>query len=521
MAKRARCSRFFRGYLVIAACGLVTSGGAALAAGDTPDATIDTAQRLIKRAVAATKDDVLAKNPDAGQILTALRTAQDPTLVPIFNKIRKSTVPENQVFGMVATAIISKDPKGVDLKLIFASKDQSMAGAAIASLIDAQVLTLEQLTQLMNDAPDASQRAMAAGELNARKELKDRTALKTLLNDPKEIVRYYVAVSMLDSKDAGEISSALAVLKKLAADHDLRQAPVQALMLVRVQKENLQAAVPWAAQIAADEANDEGLRYTALSSLLTLKSPEGPSILGDMLQKQTETAQQVKLGLISTEFADQLKPATLGPLVKSKSSLVHTIGSLAEKAAGRPDGVESQALLSLLKEGHPIVLDWALAFSDRTDPERRLMLRTAVINQATIVDNQRERDYERAVLAAEKILNEDGPAGRKAVVALLKSDNRAVVEATLAGIYRSKGQNQSELVMPIWDGLTRITSMEMAANYAALILAREGHKEPLNWLHDMVAGGSAQGPGFRALAGWYYAKLKGQADALLNYVLAD
>ena len=104
---------------------------------------------------------------------------------------------------------------------------------------------------------------------------------------------------------------------------------------------------------------------------------------------------------------------------------------------------------------------------------------------------------------------------------LLKSDNRAVVEAVLAGIYRSTAENQSELVTPIWDGLTKTSSTETAANYAALILARDGHKEPLVWLPGMVAGGTVQGQGFRALAGWYYTKLRGQTAALIKYATTN
>src|SRR6185312_9706760 len=178
-----------------------------------------------------------------------------------------------------------KSSKNIDLKLMFTSKDQGMAGAAIASLIDAQLLTPEQLNQLLVDAPEASQRAMAAGELNHRNELKDRSVLRNMLKDPKETVRYYAAITLLDSKDPAEVADALAVLRKMADDHDLRQAPVQALMLVRTQKENLMAGIPWAAQLAADEQGDEGLRYTAVSALLTLKAPEGPPILGDMITK--------------------------------------------------------------------------------------------------------------------------------------------------------------------------------------------------------------------------------------------
>jgi len=516
-----------RAWMILAAAviGAVAAGGAetgaARGAGESTDSTMEQAQRLLTRAVAATKDQALFQNPDAGQVITALRTTQDKDLLPIFEKIRQSTVQENQVFGMVAGAIISNNAQNLDLKLIFASKDQGMAGAAIASLIDAQVLSVAQLKQVLADAPEASQRAMAAGDLNRQKELQDRSVLRGMLKDSKEIVRYYAAVTMLDGKDPAEVSDGLTVLKAMGESHDLRQAPVQALMLVRAQKEQLKAAAPWAAQLAADEQNDEGLRFTALCALLTMKSPEGPAILGDMLQKQKETAQQVKLGLIAVEFTEQLQAGSLAPLMASKSALVRSIGQIAQNAAGKAAGADNGALLALVKEGHPIILDWALAYSDRADDERRLMLRMAVIGQATIVDNQRERDYERAVLAAEKVLNEDGPAGRRAIASLLKSDNRAVVEAVLAGLYRSKAQNQSELVMPVWDGLTKTTSAETASNYAALILAREGHKEPLTWLPGMVAGAAAPGTGFRALAGWYYAKLKGQGDALLRAVVAE
>jgi hypothetical protein len=119
------------------------------------------------------------------------------------------------------------------------------------------------------------------------------------------------------------------------------------------------------------------------------------------------------------------------------------------------------------------------------------------------------------------MLNTDADAGRKTVAGLLQSDNRAVVEAVLAGIYRSRAKDQSELVMPIWAGLTKTTSTETAANYAALILARDGRKEPLTWLPGMVVGGTVQGPGFRALASWYYAKLQGQADSLIKNAIAD
>src|SRR5207248_947160 len=153
----------------------------------------------------------------------------------------------------------------------------------------------------------------------------------------------------------------------LSGEHMLKEAVVQAAMLVRVQTEKLPTGGPWASQIASDETFDEGLRYTALSTLLLLGSPDGPTVLADMIQKQRDAIQQVKLGLIALNYPDQLNPQVLKPLVESKSRLARSIGSLAQKAASKTDVTPS--LVALIKEGDPIVLDWSLAYSDPLDED--------------------------------------------------------------------------------------------------------------------------------------------------------
>src|SRR6202012_615304 len=102
----------------------------------------------------------------------------------------------------------------------------------------------------------------------------------------------------------------------------------------------------------------------------------------------------------------------------------------------------------------------------------------------------------------------------------LASSNRAVMESMMAGIYRSSVKDQSSLVMPVWETLRKTKGAEMATNYAALILAREGHAEATDWLSGMVMGATIQNPGFRVLAGWYYAKLQGKQQVLIQRVVA-
>ena len=498
---------------VIAMCSLFGTGVRAEDAGPT----LENAGNLLARAFKDAKDAPIGASHDSGLIISALRSSRDPDLLPLFDKLRQSSVPENQLYAMIAGIVITKDPKRLDIPMLLSARDPQLVASAVAALLEIDIVTNEQLEQILHDATDPTLKAMAVGELDFRKALKDRNEIRTLLQSDKDVVRYYAATILLEGDDAADNTAALKVLHDLAIAHNLRQAAVEAMMLVRIQKEGIKNAGPWVLEIAQDDDNDEGLRYTAVTTLLSLKHPEGPKVLASYIQKQRDTIQQVKLGLISLEFGPQLKPAMLEPIAQSHSELVSTIGKLSQDGASGRD--ITPGLVKLIKQGHPIVLDWALAYSDRAEANRRIDLLEAVIGQATIVDDVRGRDYERAVLAAEKLMGLDDNKGRPRAAALLTSTNRAVVESVMAGIYRSSAKDQSSLVMPVWESLRKTKGSEMSTNYAALILAREGHAEVTDWLSGMVMGATIQNPGFRVLAGWYYAKLLGKQQYLIQRVV--
>ncbi len=485
------------------------------------DVTLENAEQLLRRAFSQVGDTPVAQSPEAGPIIAALRSSKDKELLPLFLRMQKSTVPENQIYGMIAAVVVTKDPERLDLPLLLGARDQTLAQSAVATLIDTEQITTEQLLKIAQSTNDATLKAMAIGELDHRHALKDRSLLLALLGAEKNVVRYYAAVTILANPDTTDDAAALKALHDMTAEHDPRLAVVQAMMLVRVQKESIERAWPWVVQIATDdsEENDPGLRYTAVTTALALKRPEGVHVLEDLIQKDREVIDQVKLGLISLEFATALKAPMIEPIARSRSGLVSSIGLLAQQSSEGAD--ITGGLVKLIKEGHPIVLDWALVYSDRAEMDRRLDILAAIVNQATIVDDVRGRDYERAALAAEKLIENCGKDGRAMVESLLKSQNRAVVEAVLAGVYRSNSPDQSALVLPIWPALKSSAASQMAANYAALILAREGNKEAIPWLGSMVLGGTVQNQGLRGLAGWYYVKLEGAGDAVIKMILAQ
>ena len=516
----------------MALAGVVASAGIARA--QSADVTLETAERFLSRALAEVRNTSISSTRESAQVISALRSSHDAALAPVFDAMRKSSQVENQIYGMVAAAVLTKDATRIDVDLLIKTREPTLIGSAIATLIDASVITNEQLEKIMTGASDPAHRAMAAGELNHRGALKDRSILTSLLNNDKDVVRYYAAVSLLESPSAAtapggaggagvssnDTAAALAALHEMSDTHDLRQAPVQALMIVRAQKQTITAAAPWIAEIARDEKKEGGLRLTAVMALLILKNPAGPEILTNLIAQERDAVKQIKLGLISLEFAERLTPAALDPLVKSKTALARSVGTLAQHAARDRSADVTTGILKLIQDGQPIVMDWALIYSDRAAPDRRMAIRSALINASTIVDEQRGQDYERAAGAAQRAV-EDSAAGRRLVGSMLSSDNKAVVEACLAGIYRSEIADQSALVLPQFEHYMKAPHAETIANYATLILAREGHAEALAWLPNMVIGSTVQNPGFRALAGWYYAKLKGQSAAFLKTVLAN
>jgi len=459
----------------------------------------------------------LGSNRDASIIRSALRSSNDPDLAPIFAKLAASKS-DTQVFAMVSLALLTKDPAKLDLDKLLHASDENLIGSALASLVDDKVISNDQLTTIMKSAPDNVQRVMAASELLNRNALPDTTPLKEFLADSKDVVRYYSAVSLLQSKAPADQTAGLAALKDLTEKHDLRGLPVQGLMLMRCQKEKITTAAPWIESLAKDSQIDAGLRFTAVSTLLALKESSGPALLSDLIAESKEIGQQVKLGLIAIQYGKQLKPAQIEHLQASKSELVRSIALIGRSAAEGAD--VTPEVVKMLQLGHPIILNWSLGYSDGLSPENKLTIRRALIEQSTIVDEQRSTDFERAAVAAERIANDNTAAGRQLLATCLKSDNHAIVESVLVGLLRSNLRDTAELILPVWEGLAKKVTTQGSANYAALLLAREGRTEPLHVLAGMVQGGTVQNIGFRALAGWYYAKITHQTTPLLQRVLA-
>lgn len=473
-----------------------------------------------------------APSRDGARTVATLRATKEAELLPLFEKLAQHENAELARAGMISAAMITGESARLDLaKAIPAGDDKSPSNAIVAMLIESGVLSDAQLQEILSSSKDAVAKVMVASELVRRKATIDAGAIKDLMGDEKDEVRYYAALTLIEhagEKRPADVKLALETLNALSGKRLVNSVPVQMLMVVRVRKDKIGGALPWVEAVAKDEKldgvpNGPVLRRTALSTLMAMKHGSAGEVYGSLAKAQTDVIPQLELAMLAIEFPEGLKTDHMATFANSRSKLVRTLGGIAGQAVGGADF--SKDLLRLMKDGDPIVLKWALVYAEHAPEALRLPLRAAVVQQATIVDDQRKADFERAAMAAQAILEADTKEGHAALAEFLKSDNHAVVEATLAGLARSEKRSLAELVMPFWERFSARPSSNLtpAANYAALLLAREGKKEPRRWLAGMVQGGnlsSLQDLSFRVLAGWYYAKLGGEGEGLVKRVAA-
>jgi hypothetical protein len=509
---------------------------AAIGAGDPAaraeaDANIDTAQRIIALAPLDTRDGTLVR--------ITLKSLKDPALAPLFKKLRESKSENTRLDAMLALAISTKDTTQLDVKELLGIGDDQRIGAAIAQLIENETITNDQLKVVMDrENLDPGHRMLAASELSRRKALADHAILTRTLEreagnaNRYDIVRHYAAITLLESENAEENKAALKALMEMFEPRDRRLEQVQELMLYRVFKNKLKLAAPWVRAIAQDfnpNGDEEGhvsprLAMTAMATLLALNDPEGPKVLEQMIAVRREISDQLTLGLTAIEFADRLTPKAVAKLGERKlSKLVIAVSDTAKMAVEKKgEGKEvSDAVLALVQDGQPIVLNWALGYSATAPKDRQVTMRVALVNKSSILDDARETAYERAAIAANRLIEENGEEGRKEIAAILKGNNRGATEAALLGMMRAtNAKDLSSLIdAKNYQDWCKSSAMEYSANYATLILAREGKQEARDWLGGMLT--NVQNAGTRSVAAWYYVKLKGQEKAVLDKVVAE
>ncbi len=458
----------------------------------------------------------LAATSRGESILTDLRSTRDPALLPLFAQVQKSSSPALQLLGMVYANYVTRDPKTINIPNLLGNADPSLITPTIAELIETGTLSSRQLAAIADSAVQPAQRLMAASVLvDQHNKIGQKVATELLAAD-QPAVRYYAAMTLLRTADAALHKRGLAVLAKLVTDDSPRLVNSKLLLLARVRAQKITTALPWVAQMAQSRASDARIQRAAITTLLALKDKQGAGDLVAAIAHASGVINRIELAFLAIEFGKYLTAADVKPLAITSSPLLADLAKAVQEAAGGGD--PHTALVALVEQGQPIFLNWLLEYAKEPGTPHRLEYLKRIIKLGIVADNQRDLDYARAVLAAEYLAKSKEPAARKLLAELLQMPRGSAVEAVLAGMVRSNERNFSPLLLPLWHGLKH--RRHRVSDYAALLLAREGHARVLPQLAHAVMFELTRSRGFRAVAGWYYAKLTNSTNELLKNLQA-
>ena len=452
-------------------------------------------------------------NRHGAMVLGSLRSTRDAALTPYFLQISRSKDAMLQLTGLLDANYVSRNPAILNMHHFFSIPLPTLLTASLAMLIQYGNITNAQLASILKIAPQPSQRLLAAAALVTRKKYSAALPELTLLlasADPS--VRFYAAMTILETANAPAITKANAVLDGLATTHSPNMQHIKRSLLARTAVKKISAAIPWVTKIAADKKASTGTRRRAVMALLYLHAPGAGQQLENLIAHANGTIGRIELGLLAIQYGSQIKPASLQVLLKTHSPLQRDIARAAILAAEHKD--PTPAILHLIHQGQPLFLNWVYGYCRNPHAPHPLKLLASLVRYSTIVDGQRDVDYLRAVASAKRLANLDSPKARKLLAGFLRSANRGVVEASLSGMMQSKKTDFGILVAPLWPMLKKNHDHRIR-QYAAIVMARSGSKTGMSELRKIVLYNDRRTSGFRAMAGWYYLKLAGKSDQLL------
>ncbi len=446
-------------------------------------------------------------------VLGSLKSTADPDLTPYFLMVSRVQSPELRLIGLIDANAVSRNSKLIDIPKFLAIPIPRLIGPSLAVIIQSGSISSAQLAVVMNTAIDPSEKLMAASELVNRGQSSAAVkVLDQLTESPTDSIRYYAALTLLQFHSTRQNQLGLKLLMTLASRRALRLVDLKDALMARAAAQKIKAATTWAAQIARNSHNPWSLRRRAVQTLLVLDDSSAPAILDGMIRSAKGTIDKIELGLLALQYPHSVSPAVVRLLQHPDSPLLTGIVNTAAAAAAGKNPLPG--ILALIQQGQPIFLNWALAYAEPVHTAHRLTILQALIGYATTAGNANNTDFHRAIAAATLLANTNGGPERKILSANLNSPNAGIVEATLAGMIQSRHTNFAPLILPYWKQLLARDHRKIR-EFAAMELAREGHKVELPILRNIVLYALRRSDGFRAAAGWYYIKITGRGPSLL------
>lgn len=449
--------------------------------------------------------EAMLKDPKtANSTVAALRSADDPALVPLFEAMTRSDDKERRLFG-VAALHDARGKLAANSLIERVNYDQSMPirAEALARLIELDVLAAEHLAGAMK-IDDDNVKSLACRALVAKgKPELALPVLTTLATSKDEVTSALCQACLVGLGKTQYLDGLRRVMRDPATTPRLLGA-----LLGQIRRQKIASAASLALELANNETAPLALRVMAYETAAEVSS-SGAAGLNEAMSKTTNLALRVRLlGVLATRDDG-------GPYLAKLASGTDTVGVLSKFELARKTGgpTATPTVRAAIALEHPIALAYVL---DRAGQDANSLGAKADFYTPALLEFIRsveprplrmEKEHFLAAGATEQLVLIGTQAAIDGLQAILAEKSSAITRSVAAGLLRARKPASAKLMRPLLES----PYGELVVD-AALALGHFGNPAARPKLQEIISQAESHPPALVILASWYTLKIDKKTD---------
>ena len=447
----------------------------------------------------------MLKDPKtANATVGALRSTDDPALVPLLEAMTRSDDKDRRLFG-VAALPEAQGKRAANALIERVNYDQSMPirAEALARLIGLDVLTAEHLAGAMK-IPDDNVKSLACRALVDKGKAELALGVLTTLADSKDQVTAALCQTCLVGLGKTQY---LDNVRRVMRDPATTPRMLGAL-LGQIRRQKISAAASLALEVANNETAPLALRVLAHETAAEVSS-SGAASLNEAMSKTENLALRVRLLGVLASRDDG------GPYLAKLASGTDTVGVLSKFELARKTGgpTATPSVRAAIALEHPIALAYVL---DRAGQDANSLGAKADFYTPALLEfirsveprpRQMEKEHFLAAGATEQLVLIGTPGAIGGLRAILAEKSSAITRSVAAGLLRARKPATAELMRP----LLKSPYGELVVD-AALALGHFGDTAARGKLQEILSHAESHPPALVILASWYILKIDKTTD---------
>ncbi|QQE11739.1 hypothetical protein JD969_20025 [Planctomycetota bacterium] len=449
-------------------------------------------------------------------LLQSLRHIKDPELRSLYEHLTAEPNPAFNIHGVLALAEISAEKK-IDSNMLAEMSNVSAQGQIIASALDSDLVSDEQLAQLLDwQGLDIGVKML----IMTRKPSLITDSTKPILMEAlksDKIGRRSLAAYLLN--EVGD-SRGRQHLDALDASDERDRDPTRSELLGIMLRNQYPGYGEWANKIAKDSSVPLVLRTSALIAALRFNLPGAEDAWIETYETTENFALKLRVAYSGLSVAPFIGPRIYEHMATSDSELIKQIARTGFAISTKSEDLAME-VNNLIGTQHAMAVSWAIKYARdyASETDQKEILIGVVYSYGDAKARARNQRLNDIGIASQQMYELDAELAINFLNSILsdaKSDPK-LTQAILLGLVRTHDGGVSRLI----NSVKEFSSPEAGA-LALLILARENQNLSRKQIGDLaliVRGGTRLEESLRIQAAWMYLKYTNQTQEALQAVL--